>query len=273
MQVPAGVPALPLAAVLAIGCAGRWRARAAPVPPQRARSAGRAGREPGDRVPRRQRPLRRRRPRPPLARRLHRARGRARPGRRPTGSGKSTLLRCINGLVPHFSGGRLSGSVVVAGRDTRTHRPRDLADLVGVVGAGPGRLVRHRHRRGGDRLRDGGDGRRGHRDAAAGRGDPRPARPGRGARPFAAGPLRWPAAAGGDRRRAGRGPRILVLDEPTSALDPVAAEDVLAALHRLVHDLGHHRRAGGAPPRARDPPRRPGAPGPRRAHLTVARAG
>ncbi len=34
------------------------------------------------------------------------------------------------------------------------------------------------------------------------------------------------------------GPRILVLDEPTSALDPVAAEDVLAALHRLVHDLG-----------------------------------
>jgi energy-coupling factor transport system ATP-binding protein len=33
-------------------------------------------------------------------------------------------------------------------------------------------------------------------------------------------------------------PRILVLDEPTSALDPQAAEDVLAALHRLVHDLG-----------------------------------
>jgi energy-coupling factor transport system ATP-binding protein len=34
------------------------------------------------------------------------------------------------------------------------------------------------------------------------------------------------------------GPRILVLDEPTSALDPVAAEEVLASLHRLVHDLG-----------------------------------
>src|SRR5688500_8976808 len=34
------------------------------------------------------------------------------------------------------------------------------------------------------------------------------------------------------------GPRILVLDEPTSALDPVAAEDVLSSLHRLVHDLG-----------------------------------
>ena len=33
-------------------------------------------------------------------------------------------------------------------------------------------------------------------------------------------------------------PRVLVLDEPTSALDPTAAEDVLATLTRLVHDLG-----------------------------------
>ena len=33
-------------------------------------------------------------------------------------------------------------------------------------------------------------------------------------------------------------PRVLVLDEPTSALDPGAAEEVLAALQRLVHDLG-----------------------------------
>jgi energy-coupling factor transport system ATP-binding protein len=31
---------------------------------------------------------------------------------------------------------------------------------------------------------------------------------------------------------------VLVLDEPTSALDPSAAEEVLAALLRLVHDLG-----------------------------------
>ena len=31
---------------------------------------------------------------------------------------------------------------------------------------------------------------------------------------------------------------MLVLDEPTSALDPAAAEEVLAALQRLVHDLG-----------------------------------
>src|SRR6478752_9130730 len=55
----------------------------------------------------------------------------------PTGSGKSTLLRCINGLVPHFSGGTLRGRVLVDGRDTRVHRPRDLADLVGFVAQDP----------------------------------------------------------------------------------------------------------------------------------------
>ena len=39
-----------------------------------------------------------------------------------TGSGKSTLLGAVNGLVPHFTGGTLSGRVTVAGRDTRTLR-------------------------------------------------------------------------------------------------------------------------------------------------------
>ena len=54
-----------------------------------------------------------------------------------TGSGKTTLLRAVNGLVPHFTGGTLSGRVTVAGRDTRTHPPRELADVVGVVGQDP----------------------------------------------------------------------------------------------------------------------------------------
>ena len=54
-----------------------------------------------------------------------------------TGVGKSTLLGAINGLVPHFTGGTLAGRVTVDGRDTRTHRPRELADVVGVVGQDP----------------------------------------------------------------------------------------------------------------------------------------
>ncbi|MEK9811104.1 MAG: ABC transporter ATP-binding protein, partial [Candidatus Nanopelagicales bacterium] len=54
-----------------------------------------------------------------------------------TGSGKSTLLRAINGLVPHFTGGTLQGRVTVDGRDTRTHPPRDLADVVGMVPQNP----------------------------------------------------------------------------------------------------------------------------------------
>jgi energy-coupling factor transport system ATP-binding protein len=50
--------------------------------------------------------------------------------------------------------------------------------------------------------------------------------------------------SGGQQQRVAIGgvlaahPRVLVLDEPTSALDPVAAEEVLAALTRLVQDLG-----------------------------------
>ncbi|MEO6942953.1 MAG: ATP-binding cassette domain-containing protein, partial [Terrimesophilobacter sp.] len=55
----------------------------------------------------------------------------------PTGSGKSTLLQLVNGLVPHFTGGSLSGAVTVGGLDTRTHPPRDLAGVVGVVGQDP----------------------------------------------------------------------------------------------------------------------------------------
>ncbi|MFH1788123.1 MAG: energy-coupling factor transporter ATPase [Candidatus Altiarchaeota archaeon] len=50
-----------------------------------------------------------------------------------SGSGKSTFLRCINGLVPHFSGGRFKGSVSVCGLDTKKNRVRDLAEHVGFV--------------------------------------------------------------------------------------------------------------------------------------------
>jgi len=34
-----------------------------------------------------------------------------------SGSGKSTLLRCINGLVPHFTGGMIRGKISVFNSD------------------------------------------------------------------------------------------------------------------------------------------------------------
>ena len=157
----------------------------------------------------------------------------------PTGSGKSTLLGAINGLVPHFTGGQLRGpghrrrarhADAPAARARRRRRRRR---------PGPARRLRDRHGRGGARLRDGAAGRAAGRDAQAGRGDARPARHRRAAR---AG--RCATLSGGQQQRVAIGsvltahPRVLVLDEPTSALDPTAAEEVLAAITRLVHDLG-----------------------------------
>ncbi|MFB7377144.1 ABC transporter ATP-binding protein [Kitasatospora purpeofusca] len=155
-----------------------------------------------------------------------------------TGVGKSTLLGAVNGLVPHFTGGTLRGRVTVDGRDTAHHPPRELADVVGVVGqdplagfvtdtveeelayameqlAVPPEVMRKRVEETLDLL---------------GLAD-----------------LRHRALhelSGGQQQRVAIGsvltahPRVLVLDEPTSALDPTAAEEVLAAITRLVHDLG-----------------------------------
>ena len=156
----------------------------------------------------------------------------------PTGSGKSTLLRCINGLVPHFSGGTLHGVVTVAGRDTRTHRPRDLADLVGFVVQDPMSsfvtdTVEEEIAYGMEALGV---------DATAMRRRVEETLDLLGLADVRSRPLR--DLSGGQQQRVAigavlaAGPRILVLDEPTSALDPVAAEDVLATLQRLVHDLG-----------------------------------
>jgi energy-coupling factor transport system ATP-binding protein len=155
-----------------------------------------------------------------------------------TGSGKSTLLRAVNGLVPRFSGGTLQGRVWVDGRCTEDTPPRELADVVGLVGQDPAAgfvtdvvedelahvmenlgiapdVMRRRVEDVLDLL---------------------------GLHELRNRPLG--ALSGGQQQRVAigsvltAGPRVLVLDEPTSALDPAAAEEVLAALTRLVHDLG-----------------------------------
>ena len=51
----------------------------------------------------------------------------------PAGSGKTTLCSCINGLVPHYHEGELTGQVIVRSYDTRRARIGGLASLVGMV--------------------------------------------------------------------------------------------------------------------------------------------
>ncbi|MFE9287951.1 ABC transporter ATP-binding protein [Streptomyces olivaceus] len=155
-----------------------------------------------------------------------------------TGVGKSTLLGAVNGLVPHFTGGTLYGRVTVDGRDTAHHPPRELADVVGVVGQDPidGFVT--------DTVEE----------ELAYAMEQLAVAPGTMRKRveetldlLGLADLRHRALyelSGGQQQRVAIGsvltahPRVLVLDEPTSALDPTAAEEVLAAVTRLVHDLG-----------------------------------
>ncbi|MGA3029738.1 MAG: ATP-binding cassette domain-containing protein [Candidatus Limnocylindrales bacterium] len=151
-----------------------------------------------------------------------------------SGGGKSTLLRLMNGLVPQFQGGRISGSGSVAGLDTfRVPIPR-LAQEVGLVfqdvetqsvygtverevafgleNAAMPRAQMH------DRVEE----------ALA---------------HLAIGHLRGrrlTTLSGGERQRVQLAaalalrPRIVALDEPTSQLDPDGAAAVLAACRSLA---------------------------------------
>jgi len=51
----------------------------------------------------------------------------------PAGSGKTTLCSCINGLIPHFHEGELTGEVLVRTYNTSRARIGGLASLVGMV--------------------------------------------------------------------------------------------------------------------------------------------
>jgi energy-coupling factor transporter ATP-binding protein EcfA2 len=155
-----------------------------------------------------------------------------------SGSGKSTLLRTVNGLVPHTSGGRFSGDVVSGGRSITTHRPRDLADVVGFVHQTPEAqfVVDHVEHDIAFVLENLGT------DAATMRRRVEEVLDALGVAHLRD---RSPATlSGGERQRCAvagalaAGPEILVLDEPTSMLDPQGADDVMAALRRLNDDLG-----------------------------------
>ena len=158
--------------------------------------------------------------------------------RGPSGSGKSTLLRCLNGLVPHSTGGCFEGQVVACGLDTRDHPPRTLGARVGFVFQHPDAqfiledveaelafglenlglprtLIRKRIEEVLDQV---GIAHLRRRLIAS--------------------------LSGGERQRVAIAatlamhPQALALDEPTSQLDPQAAEDVLQVIVRLVAELG-----------------------------------
>ena len=154
-----------------------------------------------------------------------------------TGSGKSTFLNLINGLVPHFTGGTLRGRVTVAGMDTRTHPPRDLAGSVGTVGQSP---------RAGFTTDTVEDELAYTMESLGFAPDVMRRRVEETLDLLGLTTLRrrsLDTLSGGEQQRVAIGSAltaglsVLVLDEPTSALDPAAAEEVLAAVHRLVHDL------------------------------------
>lgn len=159
----------------------------------------------------------------------------------PTGSGKTSLLRCLDAdLTKAAPGGtaRLVGRVLVDGADLHSPAPAGDRPLVGLVPQDPARVLAtgtvESAIAAGVRARDA--------DPHAGQRQVEETLDLLGIADLRARPLG--ELSGGQQQRVAigaaivAGPRVLVLDEPTSALDPVAAEEVLAILHRLVHDVG-----------------------------------
>lgn len=154
-----------------------------------------------------------------------------------SGSGKSTLLRCINGLVPHFSGGVISGKIDVFGLDPVKRSPEMMNVQVGSVFQDPESqfIV--------DRVED---------EIAFGlehASIPRDEMIIRVNRIMELMELtslrdrRLETLSGGECQRLAIAstmvlqPRVLVLDEPTSQLDPFSANELLDFLVKLKTEL------------------------------------
>ena len=155
-----------------------------------------------------------------------------------SGSGKSTLLRALCGLVPHFSGGTIAGSIEVDGRRPIVDGPGDLGYAVGFVFQNPESQAVVDHVESEVAF--------GLENAAVPPSEMR-VRVEEVLQLLELAPLRdrsLKTLSGGERQRVAIAaalalrPRVLALDEPTSQLDPQSAADVLAALVRLNEDLG-----------------------------------
>ena len=150
-----------------------------------------------------------------------------------SGSGKSTLLRCINGLIPHFSGGTISGRIEVANKDPISEGPEALASEIGFVFQEPESQFVF------DEVEDE------IAFALENAGMPRPemhARVDAIIEKMDLAGIRHRKIhhiSGGEKQKVAIAsalvtqPKILVLDEPTSQLDPASADEIL----RLIISL------------------------------------
>ena len=155
-----------------------------------------------------------------------------------SGSGKSTLLRALAGLVPHFHGGRFSGSVSVAGFDTRSTTPAALAGTVATLFQDPEDQIVF------DRVTS---------EVSFGP-ENLALQPGEVARRVASSLAAVGAEhlldrstrdlSGGELQRVclasalALEPRLLLLDEPTSQLDPEGAAAFLELVEALTRERG-----------------------------------
>ena len=157
----------------------------------------------------------------------------------PSGGGKSTLLRVLNGLVPHFHGGRIAGSASVVGFDVIATPTRQLARSVGFVFQDPELQTVYN-------VVD--------REVAFGLeniGLPSREMAGRIEEALHAAGIAHllgrtvRTLSGGERQRLALAsalamrPQVIVLDEPTSQLDPEGAAMVLTAVLALINQGRH----------------------------------